>query len=278
MMLGSTPQYRLKDLFLIPMAGLANRMLAIASAKRLCSMAHARCNIAWEWGAYTDIFDDPSVRWVPHEELDVPDNSHFVRHLLLHEGGNCTNRRVPLSQHESVVVMSWFIFNGAEEAPLAHEDDLDLAPWLPMPVPAVMQRVIRFRERHFSERTVGIHVRRTDNLRAIEGSPDDLYFRLADDLVADGYQVFLSTDNSATEMLFRTRYGDAVIQLPKNPDLVVRMPRPFRLEDTWDDLTDLWLLGSCAFVIGSAFSSFSKVAKMINGSTRSRLLGDAHRS
>jgi len=277
-MLGSTPQYRLKDLFVIPMAGLANKMLAIASAKRLCSMADARCTVAWDWGDYTAIFDDPGVRWVPHEQLAVPDDSHFVRHLLLREGGNCTNRRVPLSEHESVVVMSWFIFNGTEETPLAHEDDLDLAPWLPKPVPAAMERVTRFRRRHFSERTVGIHVRRTDNLRAIEGSPDDMYFRLADGLVADGYQVFLSTDNSATEMLFRARYGDAVIHFPKDPDLAARMPRPFRLEDTWDDLADLWLLGSCAFVIGSAFSSFSKVAKMINGSTRSQLLGDARRS
>jgi hypothetical protein len=270
-------RHRLKDLFLVPGGALGNRMLAIASAKRVCDISKARCTIVWDWGPPEAIFADPAVQWVTPSELEIPADALFVRHLFLYEGGNTQNRRVPLTENESVAVVSWHIFNAAEEPALAHEDDLDLKPWLPAPVDIVQERVAAFRRAHVDETTVGMHVRRTDHVRAIQGTPDELYFREGDDLVARGHRLLLATDNHATEHAFRTRYPGKVIVYPKNPALSERMPRPFRLEDTLDDLVDLWLLGSCAFVVGCMFSTFSKVARLLNGSPRSKLLGDPTR-
>lgn len=266
-------QYRLKHLFLIPMAGLGNKMLAIASAKRLCSMTGAACTVAWDWGQYDRIFCDPTVNAVAPEALRVPEGAQFIRHLLRAEGGHMRNRRVPMTAHEYVCVMSWFAFNAVEEPRLDDEEDLDLRPWLPNPVPLVHERAAAFRERHFRQNMVGVHVRRTDHKRAIVTSPDAAYFHQLDPLVEQGVTVFLATDSRKTEVTFATRYPGRVLIYPKNPALQERMPREFQLEDTWEDLIDLSLLASCAFVIGSAESSFSRIARFLNGSPRCRLLG-----
>jgi len=262
----------LRHLVLIPKGGLCNKMLAIACAKRLCKKVGALCTIVWDWADYRDLFDDREVEWISEVPTELLNSGYRIRHKFLKEGGNTSNRRVPLSTHNLVILTSSFIFNAEEEPTLAHEDAIDLRAWFPAPHTKVRQRMEDFAKSQPLSNAVGVHIRRTDNVRSIMGSPDSLYFHEIDTRIPDTRPLFLATDNDHTRMLMKQRYGDRIVEYLKNPRLVKRWPRRFSLSDTIDDLVDLHLLASCESVIGSAYSSFSKVAIMLNGSTTCQAL------
>jgi hypothetical protein len=257
-------------------------MRAIASAKRLCSLTGADCSIVWDWGEYRALFEDDTP-WMPYrlpmdseKNLIVP-GYHHIRHLRQHEGGNKENRRVPISTHPRVVVSSWFVFCAAEEAPfrgrLYEEPVLE---WFPRPHPVIVEKVNAFKRDHFGPSTVGIHIRRTDHALAAARAPDAAYFEEADRLVDEGHGLFVATDNTKTLRLLQQRYGDKLIHYTKSSPLEERWPREYSdLTDLIDDLADLWLLASCKFVIGSASSSYSRVAILLNGSPRCKAIDNA---
>ncbi|HUB27206.1 MAG TPA: hypothetical protein VL992_17410, partial [Tepidisphaeraceae bacterium] len=86
--------------------------------------------------------------------------------------------------------------------------------------------------------TVGMHMRRTDNLRAIANAPDDLFFAEAESLIGSGYDIFLATDDRDTALKMVRRFPGKIITYPKRVDLKQRWPRrSFDLAATLDDLT-----------------------------------------
>jgi hypothetical protein len=270
---------RLKHLIVDPRAGLCNRLRAIASAKRLSALTGARCTIAWDWGDYRALFDD-ETEWMPncslsHAEGDVriPGYRH-LHHLQNSEGGSIRNRRVPVTAQPRIVVRSAYNFFAAEErVPLRYLKGYEaILPWFPQPHSSIMDRVRAMRH-DMPPRTVGVHLRRTDNQRAISRSKDEAYFREADRLVEDGYTIFLATDNLASLQTMQQRYGDRLVHYPKASEMEERWPRAVsRSADVADDIIDLWLLAACDFVIGSSLSSYSRLAIVLNGSDSCKAL------
>jgi hypothetical protein len=261
----------LEHLVVYPRSGLCNRMRAIASAKRLCVKAGARCTVIWDWGDYRALFDD-DTDWMPHARLMDPTRKglmpwyHQIRHASGSEGGNRYTCRVPLTTHSHIVVSTPHVFGAVEESPLTGRER-PVLPWLPRPSASILDRVRTFQRDHFPPRIVGIHIRRTDNTQAIAGSPDRAYFRRANRAVDRGYQLFLATDNDATTRAMHLRYGTKLIQYPKSSTMERRWPRhDFVLSDVFDDFVDLWLLASCDLVIGTPYSSYSRIAMLLNGS------------
>ncbi|HEY7322518.1 MAG TPA: hypothetical protein VIE89_33555 [Candidatus Binatia bacterium] len=256
-------------------------MRAIASAKRLCSIVGARCTIVWDWGDYRTLFDD-DTEWMPYQEpMDwrrdqIVPGYHHIRHLPMREGGSRRSWRVPVTTHPRVALTSWFVFCAAEERLLrrytAYEEQ-DVFAWFPKPHPLILQTTADFKQTFFHSRTVGMHIRRTDNIGAMLRSPDQSYFKVADRLVESGYHIFLATDNQETLHLFYQRYGEKLIHYPKSSVLESRWPRNnSSTQEIIDDMMDLWLLASCEFVIGSQGSSYSRVAILLNGSPRCKLI------
>src|SRR5437867_3975326 len=97
MMSDSPARPVLEHLVVDPMGGLCNRLRAIASARRLCAKAGARCTVIWDWGDYRTLFDD-DTDWMPYAApMDrargrlIP-GYHHIRHLSPGEGGNRSNR------------------------------------------------------------------------------------------------------------------------------------------------------------------------------------------
>jgi hypothetical protein len=271
----------LEHLVVYPISGLCNRMRAIASAKRLCARAGARCTILWDWGDYRALFDD-DTEWIPHTaEMDwrrdrlVP-GYHHIRHLAPAEGGSRRTWRVPVTTYSRIAVTSRFVFCAAEERLLRRYtvyEEQDVMPWFPRPAAAITREVEAFKEACFVPHTAGIHIRRTDNVSATLRSPDSSYFKHGDRLVDSGHRLFLATDNQATLDSLRRRYGQNLIHYQKQSDLRRRWPRTSSTErEIIDDLIDLCLLASCEFVIGSQGSSFSRVAILLNGSRRCKAI------
>jgi len=78
----------LEHLILIPYGQLANRMRAIASAKRVSQMVGARCSIVWNWPDYEALFQrDPSISLLPSLPEGLEHRYHAMRTLMNDEGG-----------------------------------------------------------------------------------------------------------------------------------------------------------------------------------------------
>ena len=253
----------LKHLALCPRGGLGNRLRAIASARRIGELFQVRCTVVWAWGNYDELFlPAAGTDWIPALTSEMK-RWPCVSHLLTRDGGNEQNRRVSLSLGENVVVCSHYPFNATEEPGFI--DETQVQPWLPQPAEVIRAKVRDFKEAHLHN-AVGIHMRRADNKKAKRGTPEALYFAEAERALGLGYRIFLATDKEQTAALMKERYGDRLITYPKTSNLKRRWPRPFRLVDTIDDIVDLHLLAACQFVIGSRYSSFSRLAALYNGS------------
>jgi hypothetical protein len=76
--------------------------------------------------------------------------------------------------------------------------------------------------------------------------------------------------------MMQARYGPRLIHFPKADPARRRWPRDATATvDVVEDLVDLWLLAACEFVVGTAHSSFSRVAALLNGSPRCVALSEA---
>ena len=250
-------------------------MRTIASAKRLCERYGARCTIAWDWGDYDDLFDD-DTEWIPYSahadannDFSIP-GYHRIRHSYIKKGRFRADWRIPVTKYPRIIVSSCFVFYAAEERPPRRNatcEEQNVFAWFPRPHKSIMKNVNEFRNEFIPPRTVGLHIRRTDNIGTILRSPDEVFFRKADRFVDAGYHVFLGTDNQETLRLYSRRYGTKLICHQKTSTMENRWPRCWsNAQEGIDDMMDLLLLASCEFVIASRGSSFSRTAILLNGS------------
>jgi hypothetical protein len=262
----------LEHLVLIPQGELANRMRAIASAKRVSQIAGARCSIVWNWPDYETLFQrDRSISLLPSLPEDLEHRYHAMRTLMNEEGGSPETRRIPLDGPAGIVLKSCHCFAAASDGkPM---DEAGLVPWLPQPADGIRDRVAGFRADNMAPGPVaGLHMRRTDHRAARARSPDWLFIRVARAARKNGEEIYLATDDPKTEAKMRARLSGKVISSPKKPD---RQRRPGAIPDPAelaDDYVDLLLLSACDYVVGSWGSSYSSLAMAINGSPRCRRL------
>lgn len=136
-----------------------------------------------------------------------------------------------------------------------------ILPWF-MPSEPVEAEIVPLAAR-FSGRMVGLHIRRTDNLRSIEVSPTSLFVRRIGQLLAEdpSTRFFLATDSMAERDLLLSTFGPERFVIP---DYV---PGRKTVADIRRALAEMYLLSRCDFVIGSFWSSFSKVAASLGGKT-----------
>ncbi len=262
----------LEHLVIVPTLGLANRMRAIASAKRLAQSCGARCTVVWDWQDYNALFAaDPTIEVIPQLSEDMVRTYYPMRTKKDREGGTPENRRIPLNGPTRIVLSSCHCFSSQSDPKPLYE--ADLLEWIAQPSEAVRERVRMFRAQVIKDRNiVGFHMRRTDNRPAIMQSPNWLFYRQAKSIAGSGALIYLATDNRKTERKMLARFGESIVGYPKNPKIAQRWPREFSLEEIIDDYVDLLLLASCNYVLGSKGSSYSRVAMALNRSPLCRPL------
>ena len=110
------------------------------------------------------------------------------------------------------------------------------------------------------ERTIGVHIRRTDNKKAKKHSPTSLFIANMEQEIAasDDTTFFLATDSPEVEDELRGIFGERIITHNKrsrdrnDPDAIK------------DALVDLYCLAGCRRIYGSFWSSFTETAAAIN--------------
>lgn len=252
----------LEHLILRAQGGLCNRLRAIASARRLCQRIGAKCSLVWDWGDFWHFF-------APIPGLDVLSYRPLCNRPHLRIGDLPTDQRVVDVRARTVKIRSAHLFWGNDEPKI---DTTAVVPFVPQLHARLETLVEEFATERFS-RAVGFHIRRTDNELAIASSPDSLFLAAAERVIAAGWNIFLATDNLATEHMMISRFGASIITYPRRQVLAERWPRPsFDATALDDDLLDLFLLARTNFVVGCQCSSYSGMAMALNGSPQCQKL------
>lgn len=110
-------------------------------------------------------------------------------------------------------------------------------------------------------RQVGVHIRRTDNVKAIELSPNSLFIEKMNEEKAKDNNVkfFVATDDKSVFDEIKGIFGDAVIEHKKDS---YSRNDPQAIKDA---MVDLYTLSECDKLIGSYWSSFTDIAWEIRG-------------
>ena len=123
-----------------------------------------------------------------------------------------------------------------------------------MPKAHIAMKVAEWRSK-LGDQSFGFHIRRTDNVKSIKFSPDDLFINKAKVLIENDNRVkfFLATDDSEVRTKFRRLFGGHCV----TRDVAAR----HSINGVEDAVVDMLLLSSCKRgVYGSYWSSFSEVA------------------
>jgi len=125
---------------------------------------------------------------------------------------------------------------------------------------AELKETIRQRTKLFSKKTIGLHIRRTDHVHAIDNSPVELFMDAIERQHKQQPDVnfYLSTDDPETESKLKNCFGDLIITYKKD------FSRK-SLQGMKDALLDLYCLSRTSRIYGSFNSSFSDIASRING-------------
>ena len=257
-----------KRIVFVPVGGLANRMRSVASAIALAEDTASKIQVKWfcDWALnapFCKLFQ-PIAEITEASFLD----------LLISDRPRRRNFRVPALFQKHMFRSCLY----EEEMPKLMKTGFDFRQWaedgggymascypfyiypegmvnrLFRPLPHITAEVDR-RCSAFSGYAIGLHVRRTDNVASIEGSPLELFFDAADKELEchDDLCIYLATDSEEVKKQMRSRYGNRVICGENKADRN-------SVAGICDGIADMYALSRTAHVYGSFHSSFSELA------------------
>ena len=133
----------------------------------------------------------------------------------------------------------------------------DFHPWTSQDLRTIFQpndgvlHLVEERCAAFANRTIGIHIRRTDHQQAINESPLELFFEAIDR--EDPETIYLATDDEATKTAMRSRYGQRIIT-------AVTQATRNNAEGIREALVEMLALSRTSHIYGSAGSTFAPIA------------------
>lgn len=112
----------------------------------------------------------------------------------------------------------------------------------------------------FSERTIGVHIRRTDNTVSIQSSPIENFTTMMDAEIKKNVNTkfYVASDDDEVKESLKSKYPDRIITLMDDTDRN-------SLEGMKFAVLDLFSLSKTNKIIGSVGSSYSQIAAEIGG-------------
>lgn len=254
----------MKHIIVQPLGGLCNRMRVIIGAVSLAKKMGRLLTIIWTQdftlnAKFSDLFEP-----IPYKVIEWPLASW--RYKVLYHWNKDVKRSMLLDD-------SWISANArgkefdiwkdkVEGRNLFLQTNLDilfdgdyslLKPR--MSVINVLNNVV------CDQYTIGMHIRRTDNVKAIKYSPTSLFFtKVEEELKANPKtRFYLATDDPNEERAFAEKFGESIIIYKKHS---LDRNNPIAIKDA---LVDLYNLSHCKKIYGSYWSSFSDTAALWSG-------------
>jgi hypothetical protein len=234
-----------------PCAGLANRFRALVSA--ICAAKDLARPLEIEW------LEEPGTCAVRFEELfdvaSLPAGVAMARaapspvprptHEMCLSPGDWEQQKI---RHAAgpIRIRSYGQFHQS-----------DPARWLDTfralrPLPHLDARVTALFTLAKGAPVVGVHIRRTDNRKAIEKSPTEIFYPKLDSY-PPGTMFFIASDDERERVGLVSRYPGRVL-------LAARRLDRFSSHGGVDAFVDFLCLARCREIVGSAGSSFSEMA------------------
>ncbi len=259
----------------VPAGGLANRMRATAAAYTLARRVGVEMTAVWfrDWALnapFRALFEPVRLEGMTLREATLmdyvllsrprPKNLRLPRLLqrMMFRDALYEHMITPLrKQHFDFE--AWARGGGVYLASYTGflPYDLDLLRRLFVPLPEVERGIDAFTQR-FSPHTIGVHIRRTDNVASIQQSPTSLFVEAIDrELSANAdTMVFLATDSQEVKGEMRSRYGDRVLTATEEADRD-------SIGGIRGGIVDMYALSRTGKIYGSFQSSFSCLASQL---------------
>lgn len=264
------------SLLLVPSGGLANRMRAMVSAWQSCLRVNSRLQVVWfqGWGmhaSFNDLFES-----IPEEKLKLREaqfwdyivNDRPRRHnlwlpaipqYLYYLGGGKNELHIASLRDNGFNFDEWI---RGHRRYMSCYDEFGKFPdkcyaELFHPNRKVME-IVNAYESLFSNYTIGMHIRRTDNIDSIQQSPTELFVEAGRREQAEhpNLTIFLATDSEEVKRHMRQEFGDRVITSTHEASRD-------SVQGIREGLADMWTLSRTNRIYGSAGSSFSVMASRI---------------
>jgi len=125
------------------------------------------------------------------------------------------------------------------------------------PITALQDRIDR-RVEGFDAHTIGVHIRRTDNIKSIQRSPDRLFIeRMHQEIAREpGVTFYLATDSMEVKTMLKNEFGDRIITTPLKASRTT-------VEGVQEAVVELYTLAATSKILGSHWSSYSSSAGQI---------------
>jgi hypothetical protein len=257
-------------IFLEPIGGLANRIRVIATAISLSKKLNKKLFIVWNENYELNC---------PFKKLFEPiENVNFVEKRRIDRFIKRSVQNSINAKNKAKLINAFFgidycltdedhPFNDLYERLISYKNIYiktcqrlnEDTNWFKVFKPInIIEDKIGLLTNKFTNNTVGIQIRRTDNIYAIEESPLKLFIKKMDELIALNPSVvfFLTTDDLNVESELKSLYEGRVISHQKELSRTTQI-------GIQDAVADLFTLSKTNLILGSYWSSFSEVAAWI---------------
>lgn len=265
----------MRKMLFVPVGGLANRMRAVVSAYTLMQQVEGNLKVLWfrDWALnapFYELFESFDGKGYILKEADRTD-------LLIYDRPRKKNFYVPalfqkllfrvrVYEHEVYPFCTresyWMNLALKDNVYMAscyqfmnYDNELLRSMFRPI---ASIRKEIEQRCGRFTGYTIGLHIRRTDNVVSIRQSPLELFYALIDEEKArhSDLCIYLATDSEEVKENLRDRYGERLIVTDSVADRG-------SVQGIRDAIADMYTLSHTSKIYGSSGSSFSELAAQL---------------
>lgn len=267
---------------LVPKGGLGNRINAICTAIAYCRQKNRPLNIVWfnEYGMrcpYEKLFTlsvDPSqieirnagladkiLRDQPRKKnLWIPayfEKRMFDKCIYWYEGFDVKEKNIPYSDELEPYKNLLLIICGR------YWESKDM--WKVIRPASQIEALVTEKTTHFAPHTIGIHIRRTDNMNTTRFSPTELYVKVMQEEISKDNEVkfFLASDSLEEKKHLTGMFGERIMT---TFDQTTRETE----QGITDAFVEMIVLGKCNKIYAGD-SSFADIASKLGETAYIRL-------
>lgn len=262
---------------LVPIGGLANRMRTIDSAIALAMEVDVGLRIIWYKTHGLNCRFDELFQPIPDANVILKEAS--VIDWLINDNPRKKNFYLPRP-------FQWMRFDDCiyvDEADECVNKGFDFRKWARqnsvyltscvdffhsdikkkyssfMPISCLQEQINR-KTASFNEHTIGIHIRRTDNITSIRESPTQLFIDQIKKEIDDCPEAnfYLASDSQEDKKVLLSVFGSRITTSDKVADRN-------SISGMQDALVEMYTLAQTTKIFGSAWSSYSTTAAQLNG-------------
>ncbi len=256
---------------IIPTGGLCNRLRAIATGIAVAERYGCTSAIYWNNSAGLKADFCQLFKPIPQPGVTLIENKQWLYNVNGHK--DYLVRCLLLKALFEQTVFNFSIYRGGEiydKLKKTYASNLLLISCYPMckeytirevfiPQDDIQQRIDEI-TKLFSAHTIGVHIRRTDNIVSIQSSPLENFTKRMDEEINKNKDTmfYVASDDDGVKNELKAKYPDRIITMMDDTDRN-------SLEGMRFAVVDLFCLSKTHKIIGSVGSSYSQVASELGG-------------